>query len=132
MRTISIEKIESLLKDCFPNLIDWNPTDEQYSVVNDLQKLIDEFPALPWKAGVYECEEIAKSFVTDVRKWEAQTDQAINRAIGVANCTIVRGVEMGHTINVAITPEGVMLFDMQTGESWAAERGQDDIYFVEM
>lgn len=79
-----------------------------------------------------ECEEIAKAFVMDVRKWEAQTDQTINRAIGAANCSRVRGEEIGHTINVAITADGVVLFDMQTGESWAAESGQDDIYFVEM
>lgn len=134
MITIKTDSIGELLRDVFPGLIDWNPTDEEYLQVDGegLEKLVDEFPALPWKAGVYECEEIAKAFVTDVRKWEAQTNQAMNRAIGVANCSKLKGEEIQHTINVLMVDGSVCLLDMQTGEHWPAERGQDEIYFVEM
>lgn len=134
MITITTERIGELLRDVFPGLIDWNPTDEEYSVVSgdELQTLIDSFPSLPWKAGVYECEEIAKAFVMDVRKWEAKTEQAMNRAIGVANCSKLKGEEIQHTINVLIVDGAVWLLDMQTGEHWQAERGHDEIYFVEM
>lgn len=134
MITITTERIGELLRDVFPGLIDWNPTDEEYRQVagDELEKLVDDFPALPWKAGVYECEEIAKAFVMDVRKWESQTDQAMNRAIGVANCSLLNGEEIKHTINLLIVDGVVTLLDMQTGEHWPAERGQDEIYFVEM
>lgn len=134
MTTIITEQIGELLRAVFPNLIDWNPTDEEYSVVagEELPKLIEEFPALPWKPGVYECEEIAKAFVMDVRKWEAQTDQPRNRAIGVANCSKLKGKEIDHTINVLIVDGVVTMLDMQTGEHWQAELSQDEIYFVEM
>lgn len=52
MTTITTERIGEMLRKVFSSLIDWNPTDEEYAVVDDLQKLIDEFHALPWKAGV--------------------------------------------------------------------------------
>lgn len=134
MTTITTDKIAALLRDVSPALIDWNPTDEQYAVVagDEVQKLIDESPPLPWKPGVYECEEIAKAFVMDVRKWEAKTDQPMNLAIGVAYCSRVKGEEMSHTINVLIVDGNVTLLDMQTGEYWLAERGHDEFYFVEM
>lgn len=134
MTTITTDKIAAILRDVSPGLIDWNPTDEQYSVVSgdEVQRLVDEFPALPWKPGVYECEEIAKAFVMDVRKWEAKTDQAMNRAIGVANCSRVNGEEISHTINVLIVDGVVNMLDMQTGEYWPATLGQDEFYFVEM
>ena len=134
MITITAEKIATLLRDVSPVLIDWNPTDEEYAMVADdeVQRLVDEFPALPWKPGVYECEEIAKAFVMDVRRWEAKTDQSMNRAIGVAYCSRVNGDEMSHTVNVLIVDGNVTLIDMQTGEYWPAERGNDELYFVEM
>lgn len=134
MITITTEQIGELLREVFPGLIDWNPTDEEYKIVgvNEMVTLASDFPALPWKDGVYECEEIAKAFVMDVRKWEAQTNQPMNRAIGVANCSKLKGEEIKHTLNVLIVDGVVTMFDMQTGEHWQAERGQDEIYFVEM
>lgn len=134
MITITTDKIADLLRDVSPGLIDWNPTDEEYKMVgiNEMSVLVSDFPALPWKQGVYECEEIAKAFVVDVRKWEAQTDQPMNRAIGVANCSRVKGEEVSHTINVLVVDGTVTMLDMQTGEYWPAERGQDEFYFVEM
>lgn len=128
---ISTEKIENMLRLVSPELIDWNPTDAKYLTVDGIEELIDMFPALPWKENVYECEEIAKSFVSDVRKHEALSGQEYNAAIGVANCSMVQGNGINHTLNIFITDK-VMLLDMQTRQVWEAAKGEDVFYFVEM
>lgn len=132
---IAVGDIEQLLRSVFPDFYDWNPTDEEYRVVRwvEMPGLIKRFPASKWQENKWECEEIAKAFVTDVRREEA-ADPVIthNRAIGVCNCEKLHGEEIGHTINILITDKGVVLLDMQTETFWLAESGQDAIYFVEM
>lgn len=134
-KVINTEKIERQLRAVFPALTDWNPTDDEYRIVRwvEIPTLIKRHPASKWHENKWECEEIAKAFMVDVRREEAVDDAIINnRAIGVCNCSMVQGEELAHTINVLITDRGVALLDMQTETFWLAEVGRDEIYFVEM
>ena len=124
-----------MLKSTFPNLKDWNPTDPLYHPVlfDEIQYLITAHPQPLWKQYKWECEEIAKGWMMDIRRWEYDNELTIyNRAIGVANATKIFGQKINHTLNIAVTEEGLMLIDAATGGSWPARKGQDDIYFVEM
>jgi hypothetical protein len=132
---ISMPEIEKMLRKISPLLTDWNPTDEQYMLVDveEIPILVDQFPAYQWKENKWECEEIAKAFMMDVRRQEAE-DPTIshNRAIGVAYCSRIAGEDVQHTVNILIAESGVYLLDMQTKHFWRAEGGRDEIYFVEM
>jgi hypothetical protein len=130
---ITTPEIQALLKKAFPNLKDWNPTDPIYArtTLAEIQQFLDQFPQPAWKQYKWECEEIAKGLMMDVRRWEYNDVKELNRAIGVANLTRVRGQEMGHTVNIAIT-DTILLFDAATKVIWEAERGRDNVYFVEM
>jgi hypothetical protein len=133
--TLTTKAIKRQLDAVFLDLVDWNPTDQEYQVVqwDDIPGLVERFPASPWIEHKWECEEIAKAFVVDVRRWEAgDADAHLNRAIGVCNCERLRGQDIAHTINVLLTDRGVALLDMQTKDFWLAECGADTIYFVEM
>ena len=126
MDTSSLSK---RLKDSFPELLDWNPTDEEYTLVdglNSFQTLVNQFPSRPWKKNVNECEEIARRFMYQVRDWE------YNKAIGVAFVTMHQGIEERHTLNIAFSYNDILLADLQTGNVWIANPSQDNIYFVEM
>lgn len=134
-KKVPTAEIENMLRAISPDLIDWNPTDEEYQLVkwSEIAGMVKRFPASGWIENKWECEEIARAFVVDVRREEAQDkSQTLNRAIGVANCSKLQGEETNHTIDILITDRGVALLDMQTGSYWLAERGQDEFYFVEM
>jgi len=133
--TITTAAMEELLQDFCPELTDWRPTDTTYQLVkwSEIPSLIRQSPALPWKENKWECEEIAKSFVVEVRKIEYRDDSIIyNRAISECDCSKLHGEETGHTLNILITDKGIVLLDMQTQEYWLAVKGQDEFYFVEM
>jgi hypothetical protein len=135
MNTISTKELEKILKNLFPGLKDWNPTDPFYHVVpiTEMEELIARFPQPLWLEYKWECEEIAKGWMMDVRRWE-YTDSlsTYNRAIGVANTLRIQGHKRNHTVNLVYTDQGVMLIDSATGGYWPAIKGQDNIYFVEM
>jgi len=135
MATITYKEIEQVLHKVAPAMLDWNPTDQDYVLVDpdEIPGLLEQFPAKPWKENKWECEEIARGFLHDIRSWEADRDDVThNRAVGVAFCSRVGGQEMRHTINVIITPAGPVMADLQTGHYHFAEEGKDEIYFIEM
>lgn len=133
-KIIQTAEIGKRLKATF-GLSDWNPTDPAYLVVSrdDISAIAKMFPSQKWVESKWECEEIAKAFVVDVRRMEAQDGTIdLNRAIGVANCSRLSGDKVSHTVNIAISQDDIFLLDMQTGEYHVAEKGKDEVFFVEM
>jgi len=134
---ITTKEIITKLKDIFPDINDWLPTDKEYlSVgVGEMIALIEKHcdPRNRYRPYVWECEEIAQAFITDIRREELD-DLSIkrNRAIGEALGDRWNGSDKSHHANICIADDGVYLFDMQTKKIWPAKKGQDNIFFVRM
>lgn len=136
------QEIYGKLKELFPRVIDWLPTDSEYLTIEpeQVQVLIEKYadPENRYIPNLWECEEIAIAFVVDVRRGRKNDVESIpvterkNYAIGEALGTRWDGVAKSHQANIFIASDGVYLFDMQTKKTWKAEKGRDDIFFVRM
>jgi len=140
---ISVDELDTRLRDLFPDLIDWRPTDKAFLLVEqaEMDMLVAEFAddETPVIAGAWACEEVAWGFMVDVRRSMARNIEAIpvlerkiNLAIGVADGTLFQGIAKGHTVNFFVSREHIYLLDMQTRKYWIAQKGQDKIHFAEI
>ena len=123
-------------------MIDWLPTDKEYLFVEpeEVESLMFNFadPSNRYIPFVWECEEIAMSFVVDVRRERRNNIESIaveerrNLALGEALGTKWAGKNKSHHANIFIATDGVYLADLQKRKIWKAEKGKDEMFFVRM
>ena len=89
-----------------------------------------------------DCDNFALFFLAEVRKKlydqymnnELESDQLFPWAMGIAICTMTRGMDTTHAVNIVVCEEGIYIFDKtpDSNRFWKASKEMDNPIIVYM
>jgi len=154
---ITAKKITKQLQAFWPNLKDvwpmdsefWCPTYRELEI--GLGKIL-YFRSVAWDAfgftldhvymkHIHDCDNLALELQADVSRYRfivamehgIPATELLSWAFGSVLCIRVKGREINHTLNLAITSDaGIVFIEPQDFSVWIADKEKDQPYFVEM
>ena len=106
-----------------------------------IKKIITELSVKTMKyvPELWDCDNFSLLLNSDVKKYQYDCIQCSKPktphypwAFGECIGTKFRGVEMNHSVNIAVCKDGIFFVDPQNNYMWKADRKNDDLYFIKI
>ena len=136
---VSSESIRERFFNLWPGLqfiVLTDPFWEQPTVA-DIRSYMNKLHKPPYVENIFECEEFAIEFVSELRKRRAAASLGMpgekrNWPVGFVWGTKFSGKGINHFWNIAVVEEGIMCVERQTGEIRSASPDLDVVHFLFM